>query len=373
MAKINNCKLILFIISFIFLSLLFNSEVLAHGGEVPTQTLKSISDSFIGVWQGKVSQIISKKKSSTVGDITLTLCVQDGNLNGTVNQEGVYSNAAITPTQVISKKDVVVTLNDIQGNANTLRLVTVSSKKLKGSFSNNLFIYTNKINTDGCLQDSDQHGGQSGTSSGGGQLLPTETIPIKLKSIGIEFSDFRFTRDKLQFGRLFTEYGFYIPAGNDNPAKYNPQPTFIVPLGTQVRSLIDGIVVAIPKLWSGDYSVQVTSNGQIQKWVYETEHLINPRVQVSDKVTAGQIVGEVGNFNDGAPAGFGTVEIGILKGGNPPQHVCPFAYLDDSIKEETFKNIKVLFKSWEEYVGDQTLYDESMLVPGCLTLDLIDG
>ncbi|TSC87934.1 MAG: Uncharacterized protein G01um101416_249 [Microgenomates group bacterium Gr01-1014_16] len=197
--------------------------------------------------------------------------------------------------------------------------------------------------------------------------------PLKLKGIGVEFSDFEFIKEKLQFGKLFMEYGFYIPAGNDNPAKNNPQPTFVVPLGTPVRSTVDGIVAAIPVLWSGDFSVQVTADGKMQKWVYETEHLINPKVKVGDKVTAGQIVGEVSDFNHGAPAGFGSVEIGILKGGQKPEHVCPFAYLDDSIREETFTNLRNLFKSWEEYMGDQSLYDESLAIPGCLTLDPIEG
>lgn len=197
--------------------------------------------------------------------------------------------------------------------------------------------------------------------------------PLKLKSIGINFEDFKFTKAKLQFGRLFMGYGFYIPAGNDNPAKYNPQPTFVVPLGTPVRATVDGVVAAIPTLWSGDYSIQVTQNGKMEKWIYETEHLINPRVKVGDRVSAGQIVGEVSDFNHGAPAGFGTVEIGIGIGGNPPHHTCPFAYLDDSIKDETFAKMNALFRSWEEYTSDMTLYDESALIPGCLTLDLIKG
>ena len=144
MKKINGCKLILFImiVSFSFLSL-FNGKALA-------QTLKPVSDSFTGVWQGKVSQILSKNKSSIIGDIALTLCVRDGKLNGTVNQEGVYSGADITPTQVISKRDVIVILNDTQGDIHTLRLVNVGSKKINGSFSSKLFIYTKKINPDGC-------------------------------------------------------------------------------------------------------------------------------------------------------------------------------------------------------------------------------
>jgi len=200
--------------------------------------------------------------------------------------------------------------------------------------------------------------------------------PLKLKSIGVNFSDFKFTKDKLEFNRLFMDYGFVIPANTTSTGKdkANPQPTFVVPLGTPARSLVDGVVVAIPTLWSGDYSVLVTTDGKMQKWVYETEHLINPKVKVGDKVTAGQIVGEVSDFNKGAPKGFGSVEIGILKGGNPPEHVCPFAFLDESIKEETLASIKTLYLSWESYIGNKTLYDEnSYQVPGCLTLDSIPG
>jgi len=197
---------------------------------------------------------------------------------------------------------------------------------------------------------------------------------LKLKSIGVNFEDFKLTKEKLQFNRLFMGYGFVIPAdpSSGNKEKSNPQPTYIVPLGTPARSLVDGIVAAIPTLWSKDYSVQVTEDGNMQKWIYETEHLINPTVKVGDKVAAGQIVGEVSDFNNGAPDGYGTVEIGILKGGNPPQHICPFLYLDESIKEETFKKMAAFFKSWEDYMVDQTLYEETS-TPGCITLDPIDG
>lgn len=213
----------------------------------------------------------------------------------------------------------------------------------------------------------------------------TDEPPLKLKSIGVNLDyydsatgragDFQFTKQKLQFNRLFVGYGFVIPGtvSSTKLDKTNPQPTFILPLGTPVRSLVDGVVANMPTLWSGDTSIQITTDGKLQKWVYEVEHVVSPKVKVGDKVTADQIIAEVGNFDKGTPQGFGTVEIGILKGGNPPQHVCPFAYLDNSIKEETFKDIKALFKSWEEHVGDQTLYDESLPIPGCLTLDPIDG
>ncbi|MDO8583069.1 MAG: M23 family metallopeptidase [bacterium] len=200
----------------------------------------------------------------------------------------------------------------------------------------------------------------------------TDEPPLKLKSIGVAFEDFKFTREKLQFNRLFMDYGFFIPASSASPDKKNPQPTFILPLGTKVRSLVDGVVVDIPTLWSGDYSVMVGNGDDRSPWRYETEHVKNVLVKVGDKVSAGQVIAEVSGFDKGAPPGYGAVEIGILKGGNPPQHVCPFAYLDDSIKTETLRKISAFFKSWEEYAGDTTLYTETS-IPGCLTLDPIDG
>ncbi|MEX2028116.1 MAG: M23 family metallopeptidase [Candidatus Curtissbacteria bacterium] len=211
--------------------------------------------------------------------------------------------------------------------------------------------------------------------------------PLKLKSIGVNFDyydpktgragDFKFTKQKLQFNRLFMGFGFVIPVNvsASGKPKANPQPTFILPLGTPVRSLVDGVVANTPMVWSGDYSIQVTKSGKLEKWIYETEHVMNPKVKVGDKVSAGQIIAEVSNFDKGVPEGFGAVEIGILKGGGegPPQHVCPFAYLDESIKEDTEKKIRAFFKAWEEYKGDTFLYDESLLTPGCLTLDPIEG
>ncbi|PIQ68885.1 MAG: hypothetical protein COV91_01590 [Candidatus Taylorbacteria bacterium CG11_big_fil_rev_8_21_14_0_20_46_11] len=216
-------------------------------------------------------------------------------------------------------------------------------------------------------------------------VVNTNTPPILLKNIGINLDDynpatqragdFQFTKARLTFGRLFMPYGFVIPGSTSSTGrdKANPQPTFIVPLGTPVRSLVDGIVVSTPTLWSGDVSIQVTANGKLEKWVYETEHVMNPRVKAGDRVTAGQIVGEVSNFDKGAPDGYGAVEIGIVKGGNPPEHVCPFAYLDPSIKEETLKKISSLYSAWESYVGNTSLYSESEPVVGCITLDAIEG
>lgn len=211
--------------------------------------------------------------------------------------------------------------------------------------------------------------------------------PLKLKSIGVNLDyydsatnragDFVFTKSALSFGLLFFDYGYVIPAGMSasGMAKANPQPTFILPMGTKVRSLVDGVVVATPILYSGDYSIQVATSAQ-SPWRYETEHVSNPLVKVGDRVVAGQVIAEVSPHDSTHNSGFGLVEIGILKGGGagPPEHMCPFAYLDPSVKEEIERKIMALYTSWEEYIENVNLYDESALVsPGCLTLDPIEG
>ncbi len=199
--------------------------------------------------------------------------------------------------------------------------------------------------------------------------------PLLLKNIGVNLDDIVFSKAYLKgFEMPFMGFGYVMPArfsatGKD---KGNPQPTFILPLGTKVLSIVDGVVANVPTVWSGDYSIQVSSSGEMETWMYETEHVINPLVKKGDRVKAGQVIAEVSDFNKNMP-GFGIVEIGILKGGNPPQHICPFDYLDPSIKDETVKKIKALYKSWEEYIGNTSLYNEDEPVTGCVSMDPING
>ncbi len=205
---------------------------------------------------------------------------------------------------------------------------------------------------------------------------------LKIKNIGIDLGyydpatnragDVVFTKEGIeQYGNvIFTNYGEVSKANSARPTDtLNPQPTFIVPLGTKIRSLVDGEVVLVEKLYSNDYTVHVASNSG-SNWIFETEHVNNPTVKVGDKVTAGQVIAEASTHDSQYHPGFGLYEIGILKGGNPPGHVCLFNYLDDSIKEETFAKLRAFYKAWETYMGDDTLYDESkMVIPGCYTLD----
>lgn len=223
---------------------------------------------------------------------------------------------------------------------------------------------------------------RSPTTTSGSAESSTESGDVKIKHLGVNLDyydpatnkagDFEFTKEKMSFNRLFFEFGYVVPANSAGPEKRNPQPTFILPLGSKVYSLVDGTVSDVPTLYSGDYSVMVQAEGS--DLVFETEHVINVVVKKGDKVKAGQVVAEVSDYDAHNYAGMGLVEIGILKGGNPPSHICPFDYLDDSIKKDTFDKLNALMKSWEEYLGDTSIHDEaSAVVPGCLSRDPVEG
>ena len=203
---------------------------------------------------------------------------------------------------------------------------------------------------------------------------------LKIKHIGIDLGyydattnkagDVVFTKEGIeQYGNLiFTNFGELIKANSARPTDtLSPQPTFIIPLGTKIRSMVDGVVVRIEDLYSNDQTVMIASSAE-SNWIYETEHVINPVVKVGDRVKAGQVIAEASTHDSQYHPGFGLYEIGILKGGNPPEHVCLFNYLDDSVKEDIFAKLRAFYVSWEAYIGDDTLYDESkMVVPGCYT------
>ena len=212
----------------------------------------------------------------------------------------------------------------------------------------------------------------------------TSEPPLLLKSIGVTLDyfnpatnmagDFRFTKGRLDQGRIWMDFGYIIHggAGTMLTEKANVQPTFLVPLGTKVRSLVDGIVYAVPQ-FGDNYSIQVMSPGNMD-WMYETEHVINPLVRAGDRVSAGQIIAEVSPMSSASNDGLGLVEIGILHGGSPPRHVCPFAYLDPSFKAAIEPKIRAFYDAWESYRGDSTLYDQnSYPVIGCITLSPAEG
>lgn len=208
---------------------------------------------------------------------------------------------------------------------------------------------------------------------------------VKMKSIGfnldyynpetnkagdIEFTKFVFPEGS--FDVLFSEFGRkdIVNSAKGDAGGTNPQPTFLLPLGTKVRALIDGEVVKIPKLYSGDYSIHMQGEGS--NLVFETEHVINVKVKVGDKVKAGDVIAEVSDYNGDRLDGKGVLEIGVLITGKTPSHACTFDYLDDSIKTDMLKKIRALEDSWENYRGVPNAYQQDKeVIAGCLTREPI--
>lgn len=167
----------------------------------------------------------------------------------------------------------------------------------------------------------------------------------------------------------FIEFGHVIPANSAGPEKINPQPTFITVPNAKVYSLIDGEVIKVEKIYSGDYTIHV-AKGKYSWYVFETEHVTNPIVKVGDKVAAGQHIAQVSNYDAQNFDGNGVVEFGILLKGKPYAHLCPYKYLDESIKESVYSNLRSIYKAWNESRGSN-IYDEYTAIPGCRNTDKV--
>lgn len=202
--------------------------------------------------------------------------------------------------------------------------------------------------------------------------------PIVMKSIGFKLDyynestnsagDIKFTKLPLFNDQIWGDFGQQDPRSPNDPSKRNPQPTFILPLGTKVLSLIDGTVTKVETLYSGDTTIWV-SPYKDSPLNFETEHVNNVSVKVGDQVKSGQPIAEVSDYDTKAHPGFGIVEIGVLgQEGNRPSHSCPFQYLDKSVKDDTYKKITALHDSWEKYLG-KDVYGSKYTVPGCVSTD----
>lgn len=218
------------------------------------------------------------------------------------------------------------------------------------------------------------------------QAAPSDLL--YLKNIGFNFGDYDpatnragdmvFTHEdnnlENAFHKIFADFGTQDPRSPNDPTKRNPQPTFILPLGTKVLAMVDGVVTNVETLYSGDSTVMVAAS-QKGTYIYETEHIINPLVKKGDSVKAGQVIGEVSTHDSKYHPGFGILEIGILHpDGYTPQHFCPFQYLDSSIKADIQKYILDVHQAWEKFTGMPDLYDdEHSAEPGCFVTTPVKG
>ena len=66
--------------------------------------------------------------------ITLNLCINDGQLKGTINHKGILNNATITSQTILTDSVVLLNLKDTNGETSTLTLQLTGNKKLSGTF-----------------------------------------------------------------------------------------------------------------------------------------------------------------------------------------------------------------------------------------------
>ena len=136
--------------------------------------------------------------------------------------------------------------------------------------------------------------------------------------------------------RTFRGFGMPTPKP-DNPEMLSPQWEFAVPAGTPALAPVTGYVVAIQTLWSDDFSVWLSADGE-NSGVWEVEHVIDVLVEVGDFVEAGQSIATASVFGGREVA---LVELGLLVGGQTPSHYCPLLYVEEDalaiIKDELNK------------------------------------
>ncbi len=171
-------------------------------------------------------------------------------------------------------------------------------------------------------------------------------------------------------GRTIADFGFVYDGADGRQA--NPQPTFWTPLDAPVLAPVTGTVIAVPVLWSGDFSIMISASGQMD-WVWETEHVIDVRVEPGDHVTAGQQIAIVSDYDLRNTPGVGLVELGLLEGGNPPRHHCPFFYLAPDREPAVLAQLDAIRRADEEQRGIPAPDLASFAAPSCLTVQPIEG
>ena len=217
---------------------------------------------------------------------------------------------------------------------------------------------------------------------------PSQELPL-LKELPIDLSTVDWKkvvahRSLFDGGLPISDFGHLDGAGTANERR-NPQPTFFAPLGTVVVAPVDGVVVEVGTLYSGDSTIMFGVATGHTDVAWETEHVIEVLVHVGDKVTAGQPVAKVSDYlctyskakfgNDAyCGTGIGLTELGYLVGGNPPKHFCPFGELTDPTALPKIETQLAAARQQIEKLAGKRLFDtRKWATPNCIVVDPVEG
>lgn len=174
----------------------------------------------------------------------------------------------------------------------------------------------------------------------------------------------------------------FLPFGYEVLNVTDPQWAFFVPLGTPVVSLISGTVCDVALLYSNDFSIRVVPDGTTctrdgtAGIMFETEHVIDPLVEYGDRVTAGQKIATVSDYQKAWTAiGLGIVEVGVFfNPDNTAWHACPSRFFAPSVRDSMLDTLDSVMKAWSAEIAKPDMFATANdPVLGCFTSDVNDG
>jgi len=164
--------------------------------------------------------------------------------------------------------------------------------------------------------------------------------------------------------KIFIEFG-----GDMGDGTRNVHPMFVLPLGTEIHAVSDGIVSHLTSLGDDDYDLCVVRYAG-DPWCISYEHIKSPTVREGDTVKVGQVLGEAGRINEFTESG--KFDLKIWKGGTDIINHCPYDLLDESVKSGIHARMNTLISEWEDYIG-KDVYDEDLwIAPGCAERTLME-
>ena len=172
-------------------------------------------------------------------------------------------------------------------------------------------------------------------------------------------------------GEVFIPFGKFL-VGTNGP-KITPELTWFVAEGTEVHAPITGVVSQIDVLYSDDYLIVLQQDGSA--WEVGVEHVVDPRVQVGDRVTAGQVIATA--TPEDTP--FGTIaftELAVWLPADSDEEMikkCPVLAFTPALRASFSTATYALAESWETHWGEDTYDTAAWTQPGCLMDELTEA
>ena len=184
---------------------------------------------------------------------------------------------------------------------------------------------------------------------------------IVIKGLGVDFAaydvgtgkagDFIFTESPPSPYKVFFEFGAIVSTGSGTKAL--PTFEYRIDKTAEVKSIADGVVDRIYTNSGGDFEI-IVHYSQNEQFFVVYDHVINITVGVGSTITAGQVLGNPGVWDET----YGRFEI-MVNNYSTGLSYCPFVYFDPSSRANYEEKVNLFIQEWESFKGDSTIYDEA--------------